>query len=198
MVYNLAMKGEFDDHKAQVLKEKKYPHQGKETRRAQRREIKKGQQKNILKRHEHGEKTPEEEIDSVLRSLKRRDGNDLEMKATNKYIDWLTERMTEKEFDFEKESFSDFEMMTASVRAGGSGRQTAKNSRARTHLITGIRAKSEQDRKAYPNEEAVMKKLEGRIKKHLNNWRVIISANQDLREYPELIGEEVLSRMQAC
>lgn len=182
------MRGGFDDHKAQILKEKKYPYQGKETRKARRKEIKKGQTKNSLERHDHGEKTPEEEIETVLRSLK----NEREI---SEYIDWLTERMTEKEFDFSKESFSEFEKITSSVKAGGAGRQTARNSRARTHEITGIRRKSEQSREAFPNEVVVMKKLDKSVRRHLENWRVIINANQALKEHPELIGEEVLSRI---
>jgi len=164
-------------------------------KKKKRKEVKEGQRKNVLERHKHGEKTPEAEIDSVLGSLQRRDEGDFEMKATNNYIEWLTARLTEKEFDFTKEKFGEFEKITSSVKAGGGGRQTSRNSRARTHLITGIRRKSEQDREASPNEVEVMKKLEKSIRKHLENWRVIISANDALKTHPELISEEVLSRM---
>ena len=158
-----------------------------------------GQTKNALERHAHGEKTPEEEIGFVLASVKRRDGESLEMAETNKYIKWLKERLMEKEFDFGKEKFSEFEKITASVGAGGAGRQTARNARARRHLITSLRVTAEQDRKGFPNEEIVMKKLEKKVRRHLGNWRIVLGdgLTQPTRgtELGGQVGEEVMKRI---
>ncbi len=146
-------------------------------KKKKQKEVKLGQDKNALERTDHGEKTPESEIASVLSYILRQDKGDVNMPATADYIKWLEERMTEKEFTFSNESFSDFEQITSSVGAGGAGRQTARNARARRHIVTGIRATAEESRKALPNEKLVMEKLEKRVKRHLENWRLVLSVS---------------------
>lgn len=96
--------------------------QGKQTRKAQRKAEKEAQLINALGERENGEQTPVEEINSVLSSLMRRDSNDLDLTETKNYITWLTARLIEKELDFSKEKFGDFEKITPSVGAGGAGR----------------------------------------------------------------------------
>jgi len=164
-------------------------------KRRKRKEVASGQAKNSLVRHEHGEKTPEAEIKWVLGSVMRRDEGNLEMLETKKYISWLMEKLTVVDTDFTKEIYGEFEKLTASVKAGGGGRQTSRNSRARTHLITGIREKSEKDRKAHPNELMVMKKLEESIKKHIDNWRIVLKADPRFDKNFVLLDEKVLETM---
>lgn len=150
-------------------------------------EAKVGQQLNALEKHDHGEKTPTEEVDTVLRFVQRRDEGDLNMKEFAKYVSWLEVSLNSQEIDIYKENLSEFEKLTASVKAGGGGRQTSRNARARTHLVTGIRATAEKSRQAYPNEEIVMNKLKERVERHLNNWKRILSGTNDTRNLEEIV-----------
>lgn len=159
------------------------------------KESKDGQLRNSLERHDHGEKTPEAEISSVLRFVMKKDLEDTEMRATKEYINWLKNRLEEDLFDISLEKFGEFEKLTASVKAGGGGRQTSRNSRARTHLITGIREKSEKDRKAYPNEMDVMNKIGLSIKRHLENWRIVIKADSRFKDSLGSLEDKVLEMM---
>ena len=169
--------------------------QGKQTRKAQRKAEKEAQLINALGERENGEQTPVEEINSVLSSLMRRDSNDLDLTETKNYITWLTARLIEKELDFSKEKFGDFEKITPSVGAGGAGRQTSRNSRARTHLITGIREKSEKDRKSYPNEIKVMEKLKKSLERHIDNWRAVLKTDPRFSKNYVLLDEKILEMM---
>lgn len=138
-------------------------------------EVKVGQKINAAERHGSSEKTPSGEIADVINYLIKVDENDPSLTAMSKYLDWLTANIAKPEKYIQVDDEYDIWVgYTASVKAGGGGRQTSNNARRRTHLITGITAEWEKSRKADPNQIKVMKLLRERIVKHLNNWRQIL------------------------
>jgi len=154
---------------------KKKKHQGDETRLALSADMRKGQLQNAAERSDNDEKSPVDEVQDVLDYINKMDESNVEMKNFTRYLDWLKANINAIDDLVVKESdMSSWEQMTASVHAGGGGRQTSRNARARTHLITGIRASAEKDRKATPNEHIVMEKIEMKLKRHLQNWKVLM------------------------
>ena len=130
---------------------------------------------NAAERHDRSEKSPKDEITDVIRYLVKQDEKDTTLSATTKYIEWLTSNIDQPDIYIPVEQeFGNWIGYTASVKAGGGGRQTSNNARRRTHLITGITAEWEKSIKADPNQIKVMKLLRYRIVKHLNNWRQIL------------------------
>lgn len=138
-------------------------------------EAKEGQRINAAERHDRSEKSPKDEIADVVRYLIKQDGNDQNLSATSKYIEWLTSSIDQPDiYTPIEQEFGNWIGYTASVKAGGGGRQTSNNARRRTHLITGITAEWEKSRKADPNQEQVMRLVKERIITHLHNWRQIL------------------------
>lgn len=158
-------------------------------------EAREGMLANATERHEHGEKSPQAEIDSVLRFLAKQDRDNPDMPALTEYLDWLKSNVASSEVRLKEEEFGKWEQMTASVHAGGSGRQTSRNARARTHLITGIRATSEESRQGAPNEKIVMDKLKQRLNSHLKNWRTVLTSGKEKKLNLESLEEKVLGRI---
>lgn len=154
-------------------------------------ESRRGQQEGLKYKRERGERSPVDEVSSVIRYLFTQD-----VKLVDRYIDWLAENINEPEDPkMSQTDLSNWEQFTASVKAGGGGRQTSRNARARTHLLTGIRAAAEESRQGEPNEEAVMEKLRLRLIRHLNNWRVVLELKNEEGIARERLEEEVLERM---
>src|SRR3989339_678438 len=156
-----------------------------------------------VKGAENSDKSPAAEVQDVLEYIKSQDAGSVEMKCTTQYLGWLKENIHDPDdLVINEGEMSNWEKLTASVKAGGGGRQTSRNARARTHLMTGIRASAEEFRQAYPNETIVMNKIRERLQKHLKNWKVILSASQTdedrLKQAPVdtgMLEEEVLKRL---
>lgn len=156
-----------------------------------------GQKKNAAERRENAQKSPAAEVNEVLTYLAKQDEDDAEMTALTEYLKWLGRHINNPgtvQIN-EGEEYGKWELFTASVHAGGSGRQTSKNARARTHLVTGIRASAEKARQAGPNEVLVMKKLRGKLIVHVNNWRKLLMVNPSETVASDALETNVLSRL---
>lgn len=170
---------------------KKDKRQGGKTVEAIGGDAKKNQLKNVAKTRKEGEKSPVDEVQEVVDYVTRQDEGSAERKNLTRYIEWLKTNFGEVDgLDIEDE-MGNWEQMTASVKAGGGGRQTSRNARARTHLITGIRATAEESRQGAPNEEIVMKKIIERLRQHLNNWRTLMLASQSAEDRKKSVSVEL-------
>src|SRR3989344_6664767 len=137
-----------------------------------------GQVDNAMDRRENDEKSPADEVDSILRYLSEQDGENPSVPGLTKYLDWLMQYINNPDsMRITNDECGKWEQFTASVHAGGSGRQTSRNARARIHLITGIGASAEESRKAMPNQELVMEKLRVKLVTHVSNWRKLMRLN---------------------
>lgn len=156
-----------------------------------------GQKSNAVDRRENAQKSPVAEVNGILTYLAKQDEGDAGMPALTEYLKWLGRYIDNPETVQinEGEECGKWELFTASVHAGGSGRQTSKNARARTHLITGIRASAEKARQAGPNEALVMKKLRGKLVIHVNNWRKLLMVNPSETVTPDVLETNVLARL---
>jgi|CXWL01.1.fsa_nt_gi hypothetical protein len=156
-----------------------------------------GQKKNAAERKENDQKSPASEINDVLRYLAKQDKDDAGMTALTEYLEWLGRFINSPESVWinEEDECGKWEKFTASVHAGGSGRQTSKNARARTHLITGIRASAQKDKQAGPNQVLVMGKLRRKLIVHVNNWRKLMMVNPEEKITPDGLETNVLTRL---
>ncbi|MBI3282696.1 hypothetical protein HYZ70_01305, partial [Candidatus Curtissbacteria bacterium] len=120
---------------------KKRPVFGEKGRRKKKQaEGKAGQLAHRQEARSGGERSPVDEVNDVLRYV---------APDPSTYIKWVEKNINLPKIELSEEEMSNWEKFTASVHAGGSGRQTSRNARARTHLVTGIRARSEVGRKAF-------------------------------------------------
>lgn len=132
----------------------------------------------------HGEKSPVDEVNDVLRYVT----------DFPSYVKWVEKNINLPEIEPLETEMGNWEKFTASVHAGGSGRQTSRNGRARTHLITGIRARSEVGRRAFECEADVMAKIKARLETHLANIRILIGVKRDEKIGFSKLEEEILTR----
>lgn len=151
-----------------------------------------GQRVNASERHESSQKTPSNEIADVIKYIVKKDEKDPNLTAMSNYLEWLTKNITQPENYIQiDQEFENWIGYTASVKAGGGGRQTSNNARRRTHSITGITAEWEKSRKADPNQEKVMKLLKERITKHLMNWRQVLMLRHDQVVSQNILQSEI-------
>ena len=166
-------------------------------RKSKRAEGATGQKENAANRRENAQKPPAAEVNDVLEHLARQDENDAGMTVLTEYLKWLGRYINNPESVQinEEDECGKWEKFTASVHAGGSGRQTSRNARARTHLITGIRASAQKDKQAEPNQVLVMDKLRRKLIVHVNNWRKLMMVNPEGKITPDVLESNVLGRL---
>lgn len=179
--------------------------QGAGTIEAIAAEAKKNQLKNKTEDREGAEKSPVDEIQDVIDYVNGEDAGSVEMKNLSRYIDWLKANINSIDsLVVDKSEIGPMEKMTATLGAGGGGKDTSRNARRGTHLLTGIVVKSQDDRRAEPNIQEVIDKIKGKLQTHLRNWVTImeVTRTQDDREKKKPIDlkkleEEVLTRAAA-
>lgn len=203
--YNLRMPqielDTFEDYEAVPVRGsggggKKRPVFGEKGR--QKKKLAEGKSGQLAHRQEArsgGEKSPTEEVNNVLSYIATRDEGKNDMPALTTYLKWVERNIDSKEIELQEAEMSNWEKFTASVHAGGSGRQTSRNARARTHLITGIRERSEIGRKAFECERDVMEKIKTRLETHLANLRILIDAKKGEKVDVSKLEEDILSRI---
>ncbi len=191
-------------------KKKKDGPQGRKTRATQAGEMKLNQLKNVVIEGESGKKTPEKDITDVLLFIKNLDEGDPGMKNLERYIAWVKKNINSiDDLVVEQNEISKLETMTAHLGAGGGGKDTSNNARAATHLLTGIRERSQDERKATGNIISVKEKIREELQQHLRNWRLIMEVvrikdeqmrskqgrdNSQPVDLNMLLGEEILDR----
>jgi len=181
---------------------KKEKRQSDATKAASAAEMRDNQLQRKLDQSEHGEKTPAKDIEDVIADVMEMDNGDVDMKHLFKYIGWLKANINSiDDLVIPKEEIVNMEMMTATLGAGGGGKDTSNNARAATHLYTGMRIKSQDDRRAQGNVEDLKEKFTARLKHHLGNWKIVMGIGQTEKERKEKapfdldkVEDEVLER----
>ncbi len=155
-----------------------------------------GQKTNAAERRENDQKSPGKEVGEVLRYISITDEGNPLMPAGTRYIKWLEMYINNPDsIQVLNEECGKWEQYTASVHAGGSGKQTSRPARARTHLITGIRESAEQSRQAGPNQEIVMEKIKAKLITHVLNWRKLMLLGEREVITKQALESAVLGRM---
>ncbi|KKT41355.1 MAG: hypothetical protein UW64_C0023G0016 [Microgenomates group bacterium GW2011_GWC1_44_37] len=141
------------------------------------------QLENKINTSEGGEKSPIAEVQDVIDYVNKADQGSTEMKHLLRYIEWLKANINSiDELMVDKSEVGEMEKMTATLGAGGGGKDTSNNARRGTHLITGITAKSQDDRRAEGNVDDVLDKIKKALQVHLRNWITIMVVTQTQKE----------------
>lgn len=187
------MKGEMDDHKIKVLKEKNYPHQGSKTRRAQRKLVRENSQINSELEKEK-ESTQEEKKVGIYDTLERVlnfDTKETKLPNLLKYSEWIYKALSgERLLNFKEEVN---ERVVRKARGAG-GQNVQKNAAfvSTTHKYTGLRLELETERSLEQNKAVVLKNLEVLVDEHLNQWKGLVDSGVNLGDGLALTIKEVL------
>lgn len=164
-------------------KKKKEEHRGSKTVAKIAETAKLHQLENRANTAGSGEKAPVAEIQKVIDYVNSVDEGSVEMKQLSRYIDWLKTNINSiEDLTVDKSEVGEMEKMTATLGAGGGGKDTSRNARRGTHLLTGIKEKSQDDRGAERNIDDVMKKITETLQVHLRNWKTIMMVTQTKEE----------------
>lgn len=132
---------------------------------------------NRSKKKEAGKRSPLQEVENILIPFVKEQESDFNSDSLKVYLDWIEKNINNLEIIPNESEFGIFEKMTPHLGAGGGGKDTSNNARARTHIPTGIRIGAHKEgRGAEANEQAVMRKFGPKLNEHVNNWRIVIAS----------------------
>ena len=156
-----------------------------------------GMVKNRLHRREGGDKSPMSEVMSTMVYLAGKDKEEKEMETLKRYISFVKASIDDpRSLAVSEDDCSDWERLTPSVAAGGGGKDTSRNGRARTHVLTGIRTMADKRLEggaATQNEEAVMEKMKQKLEKHVKNLRMVMGFKPGEVADPDKLEEQILT-----